>query len=184
MVPRAAARLLDLLIASAAMTLSSVFVMWNSLRLRRYPIQARKLPGRPRGRREGGTAATQRRGRCMLHLIHSAAMLYMFLALSAPAAGGGGMGGMGTGGSAMATPQYPTLAGAFTLLLIGYTIWDADQLSSRRFSLAFAGRPAIAAASGPRPAARAFLLARPGRWLAMSASWGLRRSARGGVSHR
>jgi cation-transporting P-type ATPase A/B/Cu+-exporting ATPase len=44
MVPLAALGLLNPLIASAAMTLSSAFVMWNSLRLQRYPIQA--TPGR------------------------------------------------------------------------------------------------------------------------------------------
>ena len=107
--------------------------------------------------------------RCVLHLAHSAAMLYMFLALSAPAAGSGGMGGMAMGGSAMGTLEYPTLAGAFTLLLIGYSVWDLDQLSGGRFSLATAGDPSAAprqhAVPGQDvvpvqdPAARAFLLA-------------------------
>jgi len=50
MVPLAALGLLDPLIASAAMTLSSAFVVWNSLRLQRYPIQP--VPGlRARRRR-------------------------------------------------------------------------------------------------------------------------------------
>jgi hypothetical protein len=81
-------------------------------------------------------------------------MLYMFLALAAPAGGGEGMAGMNMGGpAAMATLQYPALAGVFTVLLIGYSAWAVDQLSARRFSLA-----AGPAASGPRPAARAFLL--------------------------
>jgi hypothetical protein len=99
-------------------------------------------------------------GRCTLHLIHSAAMLYMFEALSAPAAGGGAMEGMNVGGSAMGTMQYPTLAGVFVLLLIGYSVWDLDQLSGKRFSLAVARGPAAGAAAAARePAARAFLLA-------------------------
>jgi hypothetical protein len=98
--------------------------------------------------------------RCMLHLIHCAAMLYMFLALSSAAADGSGMAGMNMGGSAMATLHYPTLAGVFTLLLIGYSVWDLDQLSVKRFSLATADGPATgAAASGRDPAAGAFLLA-------------------------
>ena len=73
-------------------------------------------------------------GHCAPHLVHSAAMLYMFLALSAPAASGGsGMGGMG--GSAMQTLKYPTLAFVFALVLAGYNIWDLDQLSGKRYSL-------------------------------------------------
>jgi hypothetical protein len=98
-------------------------------------------------------------GRCILHLVHSAAMLYMFVALTAPAAGSG-MAGMSMSGSAMDTLRYPTLAGVLTLLLIGYSVWDVDQLSGKRFSPALAGGPVTAAAAyGPRPAARAFLLA-------------------------
>jgi hypothetical protein len=88
-------------------------------------------------------------GHCAPHLVHSAAMLYMFLALGAPAAGSGGMSGM-SGGSSM-TLADPTLAFVFALILIAYTIWDLDQLSGRRYSLgtvrvalAGAGVPALA----------------------------------------
>jgi Domain of unknown function (DUF5134) len=84
------------------------------------------------------------------HLVHSGAMLYMFLALAAPA-GGPGMGGMGV--SAMQTLEYPTLAFAFALILAGYSVWDLDQLSGGRYSLAGAsvspspvGVPVMAAA--------------------------------------
>jgi hypothetical protein len=94
-------------------------------------------------------------GHCAPHLAHSAAMLYMFLALAAPAAGGSGMAGMG-GGSAMQTLKYPTLAFVFALILVVYTIWDIDQLSGKRYSRAgvslslagvpVAGVPALAGA--------------------------------------
>jgi hypothetical protein len=105
-------------------------------------------------------------GHCAPHLVHSSAMLYMFLAAATPA-GGSGMGGMGgAAGTAMATLEYPTLALAFALVLAGYAVWDLDQLSDRRYSLASAavslvpsGVPAMAAAesaavafSGPPPA--------------------------------
>lgn len=85
-------------------------------------------------------------GHCAPHLAHSAAMLYMFLALAAPASGGSGMDGM-AGGSAMQTLKYPTLAFVFALTLIGYTIWDIDRLSGKRYSrvgasLSLAGVPA------------------------------------------
>ncbi len=59
-------------------------------------------------------------GGCAPHLVHSAAMLYMFLALPAPAADG------------MRTLRFPTLAFAFGLALAGYCVWDLDQLSGRR----------------------------------------------------
>jgi Domain of unknown function (DUF5134) len=101
--------------------------------------------------------------RCMLHLIHSAAMFYMFLAFSSP--GAGGMAGMSPAGTAMGTLRYPTLAGLFALLLIGYSVWDLDQLSGKRFSPAVAGGPVSEGpvsegpASGRDAAARAFLLA-------------------------
>lgn len=71
-------------------------------------------------------------GHCAPHLAHSAAMLYMFLALAAPA-GGHAMGGMG--GSAMGTLAHPTVAFAFTMILAGYSVWDLDRLSSRRYGL-------------------------------------------------
>jgi Domain of unknown function (DUF5134) len=82
-------------------------------------------------------------GHCAPHLIHAAAMLYMFMAFTAPAAhGSGGMGGMAGGMSGMGTLQVPILAFAFALLLIGYSIWDVDQLSgpgaSGHYSLAVA----------------------------------------------
>jgi hypothetical protein len=84
-------------------------------------------------------------GHCAPHLVHSAAMMYMFLAITAPAAGGGsGMGGMG-GMGGMSTLHVPTLAFVFALILIGYTVWDLDQLSSLRHGLA----AAVAGAAAP-----------------------------------
>jgi hypothetical protein len=82
-------------------------------------------------------------GHCAPHLIHAAAMLYMFLALTAPTThASGGMGGMAGGMSGMGTLQLPFLAFVFALLLIGYSIWDLDQISgpgaSGHYSLAAA----------------------------------------------
>ena len=102
-------------------------------------------------------------GHCAPHLIHAGAMLYMFMAFTAPAAhGSGGMSGMGGGMSGMGTLQLPLLAFIFALALIGYSIWDLDQLSgpgaSGHYSLA-AARPVpsgavlvgVAAMSGAGP---------------------------------
>jgi Domain of unknown function (DUF5134) len=101
-------------------------------------------------------------GHCAPHLIHAAAMLYMFLALTAPAAHGSGMSGMSGAAGTMGTLSLPFLAFFFALLLIGYSVWDLDQLSgpgaSGHYSLAVA-RPAppvavlagVAAVSGARP---------------------------------
>jgi len=65
----------------------------------------------------------------MPHLVHSAAMLYMFVAIGAPAAAGGGMGAMGGGGSAMQTLEAPVVAFIFALWLIGYVVLDLDRLT-------------------------------------------------------
>jgi Domain of unknown function (DUF5134) len=68
-------------------------------------------------------------GHCAPHLIHAGAMLYMFVALTAPAAHGSGMSGMGGAAGTMGTLALPFLAFVFALLLIGYSVWDLDQLS-------------------------------------------------------
>ena len=82
-------------------------------------------------------------GHCAPHLVHAGAMVYMFAAFTAPAThGSGGMGGMAGGMSGMGTLQLPFLAFIFALVLIGYSIWDLDQLSgpgaSGHYSLAVA----------------------------------------------
>jgi hypothetical protein len=103
-------------------------------------------------------------GHCAPHLVHSGAMLYMFLAMTS-AGSARGMDGM-SGGSSSLMLRYPTLAFVFALILIGYSIWDVDQLSGQRYGLASArvplarvraGVPAMAGAesvtasfSGPR----------------------------------
>jgi Domain of unknown function (DUF5134) len=83
-------------------------------------------------------------GHCAPHLVHSAAMLYMFLALAAPAGSGGtgGMAGMSGGSESVMTLRVPTVAFLFALVLAGYSVWDIDQLSSRRYRLV-AARPAL-----------------------------------------
>jgi hypothetical protein len=60
-------------------------------------------------------------------------MLYMFLAVSSPATRTSGMSGP-SGGPATATMalSHPTLAFVFAFILVGYGIWDLDQLSGRR----------------------------------------------------
>jgi hypothetical protein len=105
-------------------------------------------------------------GHCAPHLIHAAAMLYMFLALTAPAAHGSGMSGMGGAAGTMGTLSVPLLAFIFALSLIGYSIWDLDQLSgpgaSGHYSLAVvraapsrAVLAGVGAPAGARPGAPA-----------------------------
>jgi hypothetical protein len=103
-------------------------------------------------------------GHCAPHLIHAGAMLYMFMAFTAPATHGtGGMGGMAGALGGMGSLRLPLLAFVFALALIGYSIWDLDHLSgpgaSGHYSLAV-GRVAPAgpvlvgagaAAAGARP---------------------------------
>ena len=80
-------------------------------------------------------------GHCAPHLVHSGAMLYMFLGMTSAAGAMAGMAGMpgmprmSAGSSSMLMLSDPTLAFVFALILIGYSIWDLDQLSGRRYSL-------------------------------------------------
>jgi len=97
-------------------------------------------------------------GHCAPHLVHSGAMLYMFLATTSAVgamAGMAGMPAMPAGSSSMPMLSDPTLAFVFALVLIGYSIWDLDRLSGRRYGLASArvslpglgtGIPALAGA--------------------------------------
>jgi hypothetical protein len=105
---------------------------------------------------------------CAPHLVHSAAMLYMFAAVAVPAAASGS----GMGGSGMPALDLPVLAFAFALLLIGYCVWDLDQLSgpgvTGHYSLAVprASPPGPALAGVPAMAGAASLAAAtapPGR---------------------
>lgn len=92
-------------------------------------------------------------GHCAPHLAHSCAMVYMFLAIQATAAGAAGMDGMsgmpGDAGAAAMSLRYPTLALVFAFILVGYSIWDLDRLSGRRYSLATA-RVSLAGVTTPR----------------------------------
>jgi hypothetical protein len=65
------------------------------------------------------------------HLIHGAAMIYMFVAFSSPAAGAAGsaMGGMGSMGGSMGTLRVPTVGLVFVLIMAGWAVLDIDQVS-------------------------------------------------------
>jgi hypothetical protein len=81
----------------------------------------------PEARREGARVLAD--GHYVPHLVHSAAMLYMFAGLGAASAGGG-MSGMGAAsGSAMQTLRLPALALLFALWLSAYVVLDLDRLS-------------------------------------------------------
>lgn len=83
-------------------------------------------------------------GHCAPHLVHAAAMIYMFAALPAGTATvGAGMSGMGAPSLAD-----PTLAFVFALILSAYCVWDIDQLSGRRYSLAVATSAGTRAGAG------------------------------------
>jgi hypothetical protein len=71
---------------------------------------------------------------CVPHLVHSGAMVYMFLALPPlAAAAGAGVAGMSGAGHGL---RYPSLAFVFALILAAYSVWDLDQLSGGRYRLA------------------------------------------------
>jgi len=89
-------------------------------------------------------------GHHMPHLVHSAAMLYMFVALTAPAAAGGaGMSGMGgSSGMAMQKLNAPVVAFIFTLWLAAYVVLDLDRLPGPGHAHgSYLARPALVGAT-------------------------------------
>jgi Domain of unknown function (DUF5134) len=103
-------------------------------------------------------------GHRMPHLVHSAAMLYMFAALNAPAASsGGGMGGMGSSGMAMSTLSVPLVAFIFVLWLSVYVVLDLDCLSGPGHTRgSYFAAPALAGATaGARSVSMATAAAAP-----------------------
>jgi len=116
----------------------------------------------------GRGAAALARGRYAPHLVHSAAMLYLFAAVAGPALEGStpmpsmpGMPGM-AGGTPGGTPTLhaPTLALILALLLIAFTVHDIDLRAGVDGNFHAASRPLVPAGS-PLTAAAARLLLSP-----------------------
>jgi len=94
------------------------------------------------------------------HLVHSAAMLYMFAALAGPSAEGSGMSGTGgmsgmAGGSSGGIPvlHASTLALIFALLLIAFTVHDLDRQAGVDGYFHVVGRRSVPAGSALAAAA-------------------------------
>jgi uncharacterized protein DUF5134 len=107
----------------------------------------------------GRGAAAVAGGHYAPHLVHSAAMLYMFTALAGPSVAGSGISGSGPGGmagmSGMAS-GIPALAVIFALLLIAFTVHDLDRPAGADGYFRVVGRRSVparsalaAAAAGP-----------------------------------
>ena len=92
-------------------------------------------------------------GHCAPHLIHTTAMLYMFLALTVlPHTAQGSA--RWPAWARMGTLGLPVLGFVFALLLIGYSIWDLDQLSGPGASGHYSLATARVAPSACRPGGR------------------------------
>lgn len=105
----------------------------------------------------GHGAAAVARGHYAPHLVHSAAMLYMFAALAAPGtstSSTGGMSGM-AGWSSGGTPTLhaSTLALIFALLLIAFAVRDLDRRAGVDGYFHGVGRRYVPAGSGLAAAA-------------------------------
>jgi Domain of unknown function (DUF5134) len=110
----------------------------------------------------GRSAAAVARGHYVPHMVHSAAMLYVFAALAGPSVEGSGMSTSGTGGmSGMAggssgglpTLHASTLALIFALLLIAFTVHDLDRPAGVDGYFHVVGRRSVPAGSALAAAA-------------------------------
>jgi hypothetical protein len=104
----------------------------------------------------GRGAAAVVGGQYAPHLVHSAAMLYMFAALAGSSAAGSGISGSGPGGmsgmSGMAG-GIPPLALIFALLLIAFTVHDLDRPAGADGYFRVVGRRSVPAGSALAAAA-------------------------------
>ena len=108
----------------------------------------------------GRGAAAVAGGHYAPHLVHSAAMLYIFAALAGPSLAGSGISVSGTGGmsgmSGMAggsSGGMPALALIFALLLIAFTIHDLDRPAGVDGYFYVVGRRSVPAGSALAAAA-------------------------------
>ena len=119
-----------------------------------------RLPGGRQRPRQRGSRAGERTLRAAPGAQRRDGVYVRGTSARGSVAGDSGMSGMGRA-SAMQTLRDPTLAFVFALILIGYSIWDIDQLSGRRYSTAPArtslARVAVAvpAMAGAEPATAA-----------------------------
>lgn len=80
-----------------------------------------------------GRASSIGAGHHVPHLIHGAAMVYMFAAVSGAAgSGGAGISAMGGMSGGEGTLRVPTIGFVFVLLMIGWAVFDLDQLTGPR----------------------------------------------------
>jgi hypothetical protein len=94
-------------------------------------------------------AAALGTGHHLPHLVHGAAMVYMFAAVTTAAHGSGmGTGGMADGSGSMGTLKVPTLGFVFILFMAGWAVWDLDQIGSAHLH-GFARLPQVSIASQP-----------------------------------
>ncbi len=112
--------------------------------------------------RRASVASSMGAGHHLPHFVHGAAMIYMFVAVTGAASSGSGMSGMGGMSGTMGTLRLPTIGFVFILLMIGWAVFDVDQLTGARWhghgggrtdagavSPALRQRIALAAAGGP-----------------------------------
>jgi len=110
----------------------------------------------------GRGAAAVASGHYAPHLVHSAAMLYLFAALAGPSAEGSGMSMSGTGGMSglaggasggMPTLHASTLERICALVLIAFTVHDLDLQAGVDGYFHVVGRQSVRGGSALAPAA-------------------------------
>jgi len=123
-------------IAMAGILVPGLSALPNAVWVAVFAVMTAWFAGRQWRESRGRGAAAMAHGHYAPHLVHSAALLYLFAALAAPSAAGSGtsmpgMGGMSgmTGGlsGGLPTLRAPTLALIFAVLVIAFTVLDLDR---------------------------------------------------------
>lgn len=144
--------------AMAGMLASGLRMLPNGIWVTVFALLTAWFGWRVAAETHGGRIGTMIISQHAPHLIHSAAMVYMFAARTVPGAGSGHGPGPATGmasamGGGAGILSAPTVGLAFVLIMAAWAVWDLDQLTgSRRYDGGREAQPVIPVALSERVA--------------------------------
>jgi hypothetical protein len=116
-------------VAMAGSLVASLHTLPNALWVVVFAVVTAWFAGRVTAEARAHRAGALGTGHHLPHLVHGAAMVYMFAAMTT-AAHGSVMRGMAAGSGGAGTLKVPTLGFVFILFMAAWAVWDLDQIGS------------------------------------------------------